>query len=111
MKKSIIILVIFIALSGILVSHYNAEQNGVTSIDDKISFDKVDYKKDINTGIENYTRAGYTIYKNNNSAFEKLNLNEYYVYYEDKLELQLNEENYKYVLSFFFPEFNFLFAN
>ena len=105
---------------------------GITSEGDKINFDKADvkiYRKNgrefkrlylVNEGsdyVKNvfleriYTRAGYSIYKKESSASEKMNLNNFYVYYEDKLELQLNKENYKDVLSFFFPKFNLLFAS
>ena len=48
-----------------------------------------------------FTRAGYSIYKNTN---------QFYVYLGDQLELKINKENYKVVLSFFFPKFNELFS-
>ncbi len=111
MKKSIFPIIILFAISGIFVSHYRVEQNAVASKADKISF----YSSVSNilekNGNEYYSRAGYTIFKKNNSSSEKLSLNNFYVKYDDKKELQLNKENYKYVLSFFFPYFNLLYAN
>lgn len=56
------------------------------------------------------TKAGYTLYKKVNTG-ENLSLNDFYVYYNDKLELQLNQENHKTVLSFFFSKFNMLYAD
>ena len=58
-----------------------------------------------------YTRAGYTIYKKTDVSYDDLTINDFYIYYKDKtLELQLNQENYKVVLSFFFTKFNKLYA-
>lgn len=56
-----------------------------------------------------YTRAGYTIYKKITPNRYDFDLNDLYVYKGENLELQLNNENYKVVLSFFFPTFNKMF--
>ena len=48
-----------------------------------------------------YTRAGYDLYK-----YGK----DFYVYSGETLELKVNNENYKVILSFFFPKFNLLFS-
>jgi len=53
-----------------------------------------------------YTRAGYTIYKRPNISREDLRLKDFFIFYGDQFELQLNEENHKTVLSFFFTIFN-----
>ena len=45
-------------------------------------------------------------YKNLSPRYYQLSLSDFYVYRGENFELQLNEENYKVVLSFFFPVFN-----
>ena len=44
-----------------------------------------------------YSRAGYDLYRMGKS---------FYVYSGDQLELKIDKDNYKAVLSFFFPKFN-----
>ena len=44
-----------------------------------------------------HSRAGYDLYRHGK---------DFYVYYNDVQELKVNRENYKVVLSFFFPKFN-----
>jgi hypothetical protein len=48
-----------------------------------------------------YSRAGYDLYRYGKS---------FYVYSGEEQELKINKENYKVVLSFFFPKFNLLFS-
>ena len=57
------------------------------------------------------TRAGYTLYKRTIHATDELGLNDFFVYEGDKLVLQLNENNYKVVFSFFYTKMNMMFAN
>ncbi|RLD51576.1 MAG: hypothetical protein DRI94_05675 [Bacteroidetes bacterium] len=54
------------------------------------------------------TRAGYTIYKKIR-FFGEPEITDFYVYYKGKLELQLDTENYKTVLSFFSPYCNLIY--
>ncbi len=54
------------------------------------------------------TRAGYTIYKKI-KFFGKAEITDFYVYYKGRLELQLDTENYKTVLSFFSPYCNLMY--
>ena len=58
-----------------------------------------------------FTRAGYTIYKRPNVSATELKLSDFYVFQGDQFEFQLNEENYKTVLSFFFSIFNKMFMS
>lgn len=48
-----------------------------------------------------YTRAGYSLFRHGKS---------FYVSDGDQLELKIDKENYKVVLSFFFPKFNMLYS-
>ena len=105
---------------------------GFTGTGEKINFDKTEVKSFRKDGREykrlylveegsNYvksifleklkTGAGYSIYRKVDTHSESVSLNDFYVYYNDKLEFQLNQDNYKVVLSYFFPRFNLLFAN
>jgi len=54
------------------------------------------------------TRAGYTIYKKIR-FFGESELTDFYVYYKGNLELRLDTENYKTVLSFFSPYCNLMY--
>ena len=57
-----------------------------------------------------YTRAGYSVYK----RVKRMNMNsyteDYYVYCSEIQEYKINKENYKIILSFFFPKFNLLYS-
>ena len=55
------------------------------------------------------TRAGYTIYMHEKTINTNKKITEFFVYYSDKYELQINNENLPVILSFFFPEFNKIF--
>jgi len=57
-----------------------------------------------------YTAAGYSLFKRVSSANERFKLSDLYVYKGDVQMHQLNKENYKVILSFFFPEFNLMFS-
>ena len=57
-----------------------------------------------------YTVAGYSLFKRVRSANEQFQLSDLYVYKGDIQMYQLNEENHKVILSFFFPEFNMMFS-
>jgi hypothetical protein len=56
------------------------------------------------------TCSGYTLYKKIKSANEDLNITDFFVYQNETQMHQLNEENYKVILSFFFSKFNEMFA-
>jgi len=55
------------------------------------------------------TRAGYTLYKKMKHSMEDNQIRNFFVYYQDKYELQLNEKNFKTVFSFFSPYCNLMF--
>lgn len=57
-----------------------------------------------------YTRAGYSIYKRVKSMNESSNIEDFYVYNNETQEYQFNKDNYKVILSFFFPKFNLLYS-
>ena len=57
-----------------------------------------------------YTRSGYSFYKRANKTNENLGLNDYFVYKNETQKYQLNENNYKSILSFFFPKYNLLYS-
>ena len=105
---------------------------GITNTGEKINFDKTDVKSFRIDGREfkrlylveegtDYvksifleklnTRTTYSLYKKVNTISGTESLSDFYVYYNDTLEFQLNQDNYKVVLSFFYPRFNLLFAN
>ena len=57
-----------------------------------------------------YTRVGYSVYKREKRMNENTNIEDYYVYNNETQEYQFNKENYKVILSFFFPKFNLLYS-
>jgi hypothetical protein len=57
-----------------------------------------------------YTAAGYTLFKKVKSTDDRLKLTDFYVYKGDMQVHQLNKENYKVILSFFFPKYNLMFS-
>lgn len=57
-----------------------------------------------------YTRAGYSFYKRLKRVKENSNIKDYFVYKNEAQEYQLNKDNYKVILSFFFPNFNLLYS-
>ncbi len=57
-----------------------------------------------------YTRAGYSVYKREKRMNENTNIEDYYVYNNETQEYQFNKNNYKVILSFFFPKFNLLYS-
>ena len=57
-----------------------------------------------------YTRAGYSIYKRVKRMNENSKIEDFFVYNNDTQEYQLNKNNYKVILSFFFPKLNQLFS-
>jgi len=57
-----------------------------------------------------YTTAGYSLFKRVRGANERFKLTDLYVYKGDIQMYQLNKENYKVILSFFFPKFNMMFS-
>lgn len=57
-----------------------------------------------------YTRAGHSFYKRSNKTDDNLGLKNFFVYKNETQEYQLNENNYKSILSFFFPRYNLLYS-
>ena len=57
-----------------------------------------------------YTRAGYSIYKRVKRNNENSQIEDFFVYNDDTQEYQLNKNNYKVILSFFFPKLNLLYS-
>jgi transcription elongation factor len=57
-----------------------------------------------------YTAAGYSLFKKVKGANERFKLSDLYVYKGDIQMHQLDKENYKIILSFFFPKFNQMFS-
>jgi hypothetical protein len=52
-----------------------------------------------------YTAAGYSLFKKVKGANERFKLSDLYVYKGDIQMHQLDKENYKIILSFFFPKY------
>lgn len=59
---------------------------------------------------EMITSAGYTVYMHEKPVGNNKKITEFFVYYNDNYELQINNENIRVILSFFFPEFNKLYS-
>ena len=57
-----------------------------------------------------YTAAGYSLFKRVKGANERFSLSDLYVYKGETQMHQLNKENHKVILSFFFPRFNLMFS-
>jgi ABC-type uncharacterized transport system substrate-binding protein len=57
-----------------------------------------------------YTVAGYSLFKRVKTANERFKLSDLYVYKGDIQMHQLNKENHKIILSFFFPKYNQMFS-
>ena len=59
---------------------------------------------------EMITSAGYTVCMHEKPVGNNKKITEFFVYYNDNYELQINNENLRVILSFFFPEFNKLYS-
>lgn len=58
-----------------------------------------------------HTYKGISLFKVERTGSAHIRINDYYVYKNNVLAFQLNEENYKELLSSFFPNVNFLAIN
>jgi len=112
-----------IGLNGKIIAKTNEGKKVTYSLNDiesyRINGNEYQSKYVVNEGSQTvekvflqriYTVAGYSLFKKVKGADERFQLSDLYVYKGDVQMHQLNNENYKVILSFFFPKFNMMFS-